>query len=256
MENRRAGSRPDLALPSSYARILRTGRSRRGRPPGALKAIVQQMLVEGASPEEVLATARQRGILGLNRRTVERWAARDGSLHERLVRRQVKTAEQLQRSLADGRPSQVARLAEAALFAGLAPSAQSGPGLRLRGLAGIGSALREELESENERLERQAQRLAARQQSITRRLRQARVRVDRVRWELVRRRLAWLGRAIERRSRRGALGQPLLETLRSLCRLAVDGGRQTQGSKKWAATGRRKRAQRLQWRAGLSRRTA
>lgn len=216
--------RPLLAtrhLPLATARV--------GRPPRAVKALVEQMLVEGAGPEEVLATARQRGILGLSRRTVEKWVARDGSLGERLIRRQAKAAEQLQRSLADGGSSPTARLAEAALFAGLAPSAQNWPATRARHLAGVESALREELKRENARLRSEAQRLAARQRSITRRLRRAQARVDRVRWELVQQRLALLRRSIECRSRRTAMGPRFLESLRTLCRLAAGGRQQKPG---------------------------
>jgi hypothetical protein len=208
----------------------RTGRSGVGRPPRAVKALVEQMLEEGASPEEVLATAHQRGILGLSRRMVEKWVAHDGSLGERLIRRQAKAAEQLQRSLADDRFSPAARLAEAALFAGLAPSAQNWPAA-VRHLAGVESARWQKLRGENERLRDQAQRLAARQRSITRRLRRAQARVERVRWELVQQRLACLRGALERRSHRTPLGSRFLQSLRSLCCLAESSTQSAVGSR-------------------------
>jgi len=201
------------------------GPARVGRPARAVKALVEQMLVEGAGPEEVLATARQRGILGLNRRTVEKWVARDGSLHERLIRRQVKAADELRRSLTDDRLSPAARLAEAALFAGLGLAAQDWRPAGVRRLPEVESAPWEALQRENERLREEAERLAARQEAITRRLERARARVNRARRELLQQRLGRLRRAIERPSRCGALGPRFLENLQGLCRLA-EGSRQ------------------------------
>jgi hypothetical protein len=181
------------------------------------------MLIEGASPEEVVQAAHDRGLVRLKRSTVQRWLDGNKDLRERSIRRRAETAEALRRSLGADLDSPAARLAEAALFAGL-----SRPRKRRFdrvGMAALEGSLREQLEQENKMLRRQAERLEQRKRFITGRIIRARLRLERMRWRLLQREVSRLYSAIEGEDRRQALAPQLMESLRNLRRLAGGGHR-------------------------------
>jgi hypothetical protein len=198
-------------------------RATRGRFPSAVRAVAEQMLIEGASPEEVVQAAHDRGLVRLKRGTVQHWLESNPELREQALRRQAETAEALRRSLAADRGSPEARLAEAALFAGLSRPLKRGSRFVPGGQADLDVSMREQLERENRLLRRQAERLEQRKRSITRRIIRARLRLERMRWSLLERHVSQLYSAIEGDVRDEALAPELLEGLRRLRRLT--GGR-------------------------------
>ncbi|HEY6290163.1 MAG TPA: hypothetical protein VI455_01195 [Terriglobia bacterium] len=158
---------------------------KRGPIPPAVRSLAQQMLAEGASPEEVVAMARKQGVSQVTPATVKRWIDRNPTLRENAIRRQVEAVEQLKKSLAEGDASPSARLAEAALFAGLAQPPKANSRLDLQGFILVQSSMCQELERENAVLRRRAQKLEARKDSITRRIERAQARLEHVRWRAV-----------------------------------------------------------------------
>ena len=195
-------------------------RGKRGRFPAAVRAVAEQMLIEGASPEEVVRAAHDRGFARLKRRTVQGWLDSNPDLRERALRRQAETAEALRRSLEAGSGSPEARLAQAALFAGLSRPLKRGARFGPGGRAALGVSMQEQLERENRVLRSKAQRLEQRKRSITRRILRARLRLERMRWSLLDRQVSRLDSAIEHELRGELLAPEVLEGLRKLRRLA------------------------------------
>jgi hypothetical protein len=224
----RAHDHAPLRQADAWARVA--VRAKRGRFPAAVRAVAEQMLIEGASPEEVVQAAHDRGLLRLKRSTVQRWLDTNPGLREQAVRRQAETAEALRKSLAADLGSPEARLAEAALFAGLSRPLRRSSRLGPEGRAALDVSMRKQLEQENRLLRRQAERLERRKQSITRRIIRARLRLERMRWSLFQRHVSRMYSAIKREGRREALAPQLLEGLRSLRRLAR-GGRRKRGDR-------------------------
>lgn len=202
-----------------------TVQGNRGRLPAALRAVAEQMLIEGASPEEVVQAARNQGLRRLKRSTLQRWLDHNPDLRERSLRRQAETAEALRRSLAGDLGSPEARLAEAALFAGLSRPLKRSSRVGARGLAALERSMQAQLERENRSLRRRAERLQQRKRSITRRIIRARLRLEGMRWRLLQRHVSQLYSVIEAAGGGEALAPQLVEGLRSLGRLARGEGR-------------------------------
>ena len=213
----RPAARPIRAAADAWANLRVRGN--RGRYSAAVRAVAEQMLIEGASPEEVVQAAHDRGFVRLKRRTVQRWLDQNPQLSEQALRRQAETAEALRRSLAADLGSPEARLAEAALFAGLSRERERGSPFRPKALASLDASTLEQLESENRALRRRAERLEQRKRWMTRRIVRARLRLERMRWSLLERQVSRLYTAIEDELRDESLVPELLEALRKLRRL-------------------------------------
>ena len=193
----------------------------KGRYPASVRAIAEQMLIEGASPEEVVKAAHERGFTRLKRDTVQRWLDESPELSEQTLRRQAETAVALRQSLATDLGSPEARLAEALLFAGLARPRTLEP-VAAGTVATLGIVWRKQLESENRILRRQAERLRQRNRSISRRIVRARLRLERMRWKLLERQVSRFGASAAEDTGDDFLVPELLIELRKLRRATAE----------------------------------
>ena len=193
---------------------------KRGPVPPVIRGLAQQMLAEGASPEEVVAMSRRQGSSRITLATVKHWMDRNPAYREIAIRRQVAAAEELKKSLAAGETSPAARLAEAALLAGLAQTPKGSSHFDLRSYLGMQTAMSEQLERENAALRRRARKLEARKESILRRIARTEMRLEHVRWQVVQRQLRQLRDELDGARETNKFSRPLADTVRRLLRLA------------------------------------
>jgi hypothetical protein len=193
---------------------------RRGPVPVEIKALAQQMLAEGASPEEVVETARARGSGRITEATVKRWLGRYPKLRERARQRQIEAVSLLERRLAQGRDSTKAQLAEAARFAGLAVPPGARSRLDVPRLVELHASMWDSLQRENIALKQRALELEAQKESISRRIDAVRTVVDRMRWLAVQEQLDQLWDVVSEIGAPEKLARPLADTLRNLYRAA------------------------------------
>jgi hypothetical protein len=187
---------------------------RRGPVPLRIKTLAQQMLAEGASPEEVVATARARGSGRITEATVKRWLGRDPRLRERARQRQIEAVSLLEERLSQGGDPATTR------FAGLTLPPGSRSRLDVPGLVELHSSIWDSLQRENIALKRRALELEAQKESISRRIDAVRTVVDRMRWHAVQEQLDQLWDIVSTMSAPGKLARPLADTLRNLYRAA------------------------------------
>lgn len=204
-------------------------RSRRDKPgaslaarrglPQFVQALAEQMLAQGSTAEDVARAARECGFTKTTAAKVGRWLDRDPGARERIVRRQLKTAEDLQSTIGAGGPATDALRADVALLGKRAESGASSP-LDVQDLAAIHRSLRAQLQTENDSLKRRAKRLEARKAYLARRIEHAQMRLDHARLQVVQSRLGDLRDAL-----RGEPGPPepsrsaFAEIVASLCQL-------------------------------------
>ena len=193
---------------------------RRGPVPLEIRKLAQQMLAEGASPEEVVAASRARGVGRITEATVKHWLTRNPKLRERALKRQIEAVKLLGKTLEEGGGPAKARLADAARFAGLAQSAQGRSRLDLPKLVELHSSMWDSLQRENVALKHRALKLEAEKVSISRRIEAIRMRVDRMRWQVVQQQLDRLWDAVSGSGAPGHQPRPLSDLLRSLYRAA------------------------------------
>jgi len=194
--------------------------SKRGPVPPVIRSRAQQMLAEGASPEQVVAMSRRQGVSRITLATVKHWLDHNRAYREIDIRRQVAAAGQLKKSLAAGEASPAARLAEAALFAGLAQTPKRRSHFDLRSYLGIQDSMSEQLERENAALRRRAEKLEARKESILRRIARTEVRLEHMRWQVVQRQLGQLRDELDGARGTRKFSRPLADTVRRLLHLA------------------------------------
>jgi len=185
-----------------------------------IKALAQQMLAEGASPEEVVETARARGSGRITEATVKRWLGRYPKLRERARQRQIEAVSLLERRLAQGRDPAKAQLAEAARFAGLAVPPGTRSRLDVPRLVELHASMWDSLQRENIALKQRALELEAQKESISRRIDAVRTVVDRMRWLAVQEQLDQLWDVVSEMGAPEKLARPLADTLRNLYRAA------------------------------------
>ena len=193
---------------------------RRGPVPAQIKNLAQQMLAEGASPEEVVATARARGSGRITDATVKRWLGRYPKLRERARQRQIEAITLLGKRLSEDNSTAKARLAEAARFAGLALPPGSRSRLDLPKLVELHASMWDSLQRENIELKQRALELEAEKESISRRIEAVRTVVDRMRWQAVQKQLDHLWDVVTDMGAPDKLARPLADTLRNLYRAA------------------------------------
>lgn len=181
------------------------------------------MLAQGASAEEVASAARECGFSKITPVKVRRWLGYDRVARERIIRRQVKIAKDLQASFdaAEGAPdalrAEAMRLEECAGSAAVGESSAAD----VQDLAEIHRSLRAQLQTENDSLKRRAKRLEARKVYLAKRIEQAQMRVDHARLEVVQHRLGDLRHALEgsEAAEQKPGGSVFADIVSSLCQL-------------------------------------
>ena len=220
---------PDDPITRSPDSAGRSRRSKRGAPGGRrrlpqfVQALAEQMLAQGSTSEEVARAARECGFSQTTAAKVDRWLRQDAEARERLIRRQVKTAKDLQASIGAGGDATDELRADVALLGEQAESAATGTSapLDVQNLAAIHRSLRAQLKIENDSLKRRAKRLLARKAYLARRIEHAQMRLDHARLEVVQRRLGDLRNALEGSTLPDQEPGPSVfaEIVSSLCRL-------------------------------------
>jgi len=183
-----------------HRRSRHTSGARRVRLPQFVQALAEQMLAQGATAEEAAKAARECGFSKVTAVKVNRWLAQDKVARQRFIRRQVRTARDLQVSLNstevppdDAVRADAARLGERAESAAVGDSSAAD----VQDLAAIHRSLRDQLQSENDTLKRRAKRLEARKAYLAKRIEHAQMRLDHARLQVVQRRLGDLRHALE-----------------------------------------------------------
>ncbi|HXJ95036.1 MAG TPA: hypothetical protein VMT20_19520 [Terriglobia bacterium] len=207
-----------------HRRSRRSFSGGRVRLPQFVQALAEQMLAQGATAEEAAKAARECGFSKVTAAKVNRWLAQDKVARQRIIRRQVKTARDLQASLSateaspdDALRADAARLGERAETAAVGDSSAAD----VQDLAAIHRSLRAQLQSENDALKRRAKRLEARKVYLAKRIEQAQMRLDHARLQVVERRLGDLRHALEdsEPAEQKTGGSVFAEIVSSLCQL-------------------------------------
>jgi len=229
----RQGARPPAHRPWFPEAAPLEG-SKRGPLPPVIRRLAQQMLADGASPEEVVAMSRRQGCPRVTLATVKHWMERNPELREIVFRRQVEAAAQLKRSLAGGEITLEARLPEAAL-ARLTEASIGRPihkghsresgnlrdsgNLTFDGTVPLPAPVRAQLVRENAALRRRARTLEVRTESILRRIANTQTRVEQMRWQVVQKQLGRLWEELGGARGTKKCSRPLAETVRRLLHL-------------------------------------
>ena len=204
-------------------RSRRTSGARHVRLPQFVQALAEQMLAQGATAEETAKAARECGFSKVTVAKVNRWLSQDKVARERIIRRQVKIARDLQTSLNSAEVSPDALRADAARLGERAESAAVGDSSAadVQDLVAIHRSLRAQLQTENDTLKRRAKRLEARKAYLAKRIENAQMRLDHARLQVVERRLGDLRHALEDSEppEQKPGGSVFAEIVSSLCQL-------------------------------------
>jgi hypothetical protein len=201
---------PDVSAPAKEKRGAALSELA-GTEPELVKRI-DQFLIDGASFEDVVETLVEQGEERVSLRAVENYFRSNLELQKQRVQHMVERFHELKRVLGDPNADPASadtRLAEAALFTGLM-------GLHRAGSLGVKDAVRGRLERENLALRNQFQRLQNRKVNQDIRIREARMRLDRERFRLVKKRTTDLHRRIESGEKAERLGPEAIQKIQEI----------------------------------------
>jgi hypothetical protein len=182
--------------------------------PADLRRLVEQMLTNGATFEDVVDAVAERGGPGVSLSAVENFFRGNLALQQERVRRQVATAQALKKALG-GSGSGQARLAEAALLTGLLRLSRKGSELNLK------DAMRERIECENLGLKRQLLRLRVRKAVQDQQFARAHIRAELAKWQLTKSRIAELRRTLETGGKKANLGPETMQKIQEIYGLVI-----------------------------------
>jgi len=174
--------------------------------PEELRQLVDQMLTEGATFEDVVEAVNDRGGDSITLAAVQNYFRGSLEIQARRVRRQVETAQALKQALGD--PDSANRqLAEAALLTGFLRLNRKGADLNIK------DAVRARLERENLHLKQQLLRLRVRRELQDQKFAKSRLRTELARWELTKAHIAKLKQSLEKEGDRTQLGPETLQKI-------------------------------------------
>ena len=182
--------------------------------PADLRQLVEQMLTDGATFEDVVDAVAERGGDGVTLGAVENFFRGNLTLQQERVRRQVATAQALKKAVGRSGSGQ-ARLAEAALLTGLMRLSRKGSELNLK------DAMRERIERENLSLKRQLLRLRVRKAVQDQEFARAHFRADLAKWQLSKARIADLRRTLETEGKQAKLGPETMQKIQEIYGLVI-----------------------------------
>jgi hypothetical protein len=171
--------------------------------------LINQMLIEGSTFEDVADAITESGRVKLGARIVERHFRSNPELQEKRVVRQVEIARRLKAALADPQSEQ-AELAESVLIMGLM-------GLNRRTAAqSMQQAMRYKHQQENIRLREDAFNLKVEKLEMDKKLLEARLKMETLKQEMLARKFQSLKEAAERASADDALSPEILKQIHEI----------------------------------------
>lgn len=184
------------------------------------------MLAESTFTGVTLAAARAARAEELKAARSMPWLSDWLKSHPREVQRDIrwesKAVQELRKRLGAGAGWPGMRLAEAAVMAGIVPPPRFTPLLARHGSRRVTKRdLWTVLARENAGLRRRERKLSARMESVTRRIRRTKVRLQLMRWKLVQKRLAQIEGAVKRAADQPETAPLVAETVRGLRQFAA-----------------------------------
>jgi len=183
--------------------------------PSPAQELLRQMLVEGATYDDVVEAVKERHNQKITLTAVEHYFRSDLGLQKDRVRHQVKIARELKDSLADAQ-SDHAELAEAVLFAGLM-------GLR-RGTAAADfqTALRVKNRHEDLKMKWGAFQLKTEQADLGKKVARVRLKSEKTKQKLLTRELQKVERAIQEGMKGHKLGSETIKRIHEIYGLVAE----------------------------------
>jgi hypothetical protein len=182
--------------------------------PADLRQLVEQMLREGATFEDVVDAVAERGGDGISQSAVENYFRGNLTLQQERARRQVATAQALKKALGGSNSGQ-ARLAEAALLTGLLRLNRKGSELNLK------DTMRERIERENLSLKRRLLRLRVRKAVQDQEIARVHIRGELAKWRLTRARIVELQRTLKAGGKQANLGPETMQKIQEIYGLVI-----------------------------------
>ena len=182
--------------------------------PADLRQLVEQMLTDGGTFEDVVDAVAERGGPSVTLSAVENFFRGNLTLQQERVRRQVETARALKQALGKSGSGQ-ARLAEAALLTGLMRLSRKGSELNLK------DAMRERLERENLSLKQRLLRLQVRKAVQDQEFARAHIRAELAKWQLTKIRIAELQRTLDTEGKQAKLGPETMLKIQEIYGLVI-----------------------------------
>jgi hypothetical protein len=182
--------------------------------PDPLRQLVEQMLRDGATFEDVVDAVAERGGEGVSLTAVENFFRGNLALQQDRVRRQVATAQALKKALG-GAASGQARLAEAALLTGLQRLNRKTSELDLK------DVFRLRAERENISLKRRILRMQARKAAQDQQIAQVHIRNELAKWRIARIRITELQRTLQSGGKQANLGPEAMQKIQEIYGLVI-----------------------------------
>ncbi|MGH9449837.1 MAG: hypothetical protein ACRD11_04770 [Terriglobia bacterium] len=207
---------------STVARAVTTGRGKgavtaRQQPVSknvaalseSLQTVVRQMLVDGATFEDVAEAILESGEPPVPLRAIESYFRSNLDIQKERITRRLQTAKALRESLSDPKSGH-AELAEAVLITGLM-------GVNRRSVSSeLQHAMRVKDQHVNQSLKEQAARLQVEKFAMDKKLLVARLRAEKTKQELVRTKLSHLKQALEGHGEDKMLGPEIIQQIHEI----------------------------------------
>lgn len=177
--------------------------------PGDNLAFIEQLLVEGATFEDVVESVAEKGDLRVTPQAVRNYFRGNLDLQKRRVLRQVERAQELKKSLGDPGSAE-AELAEATFFTGYLGVTRKGAELRLKDVESA------RLGKENLRLRNRVLRLRERKLNQDREYHRVRTDVMRKKLQLLRHKIRQLQSTMATESKANKLGPETLQKIQEI----------------------------------------
>ncbi|MGH9397179.1 MAG: hypothetical protein ACRD18_10065 [Terriglobia bacterium] len=179
-----------------------------GLPP-ELRDLVRQMLVDGATFEDVVEAIAESGDTSIPLRAIESYFRSDLDIQKERIKRQLQTAKVLREALTDPKSGHT-ELAEAVLITGLM-------GVNRRSVSSsLQQAIRVKDQHANQSLKEEASRLRIEKFAMDKKVLAARLRAEETKQELIRTKLSHLQQALERNGEDKILGPEIIRQIHEI----------------------------------------
>jgi hypothetical protein len=207
---------PDGARSANMAKNATSAPPRQGQPPvsdvaklpAGLRELVDRMLVEGATFEDVCESVNERGV-PLTLQAVQNCYRSDLKLQKRRIEFQAERARVLTEALGDPDSSD-AQLAYAAMLTGLQSLTRKDGGLTLK------DAVKGTMERRNILLKRDLLRMRIAREEEDKRFRKTRLHAEFLKLQLTKTKLAQLQRELKKHENSSTLGQVAMERIQEI----------------------------------------
>jgi hypothetical protein len=177
--------------------------------PAELRALLEQLLIEGATFEDTVEAINERGGDRVTLKAVESFFRSNLPLQQQRIRRQLKTAQALKKALGNPRSGQ-AQIADAVLLTGLMRVTRHGSQFSFQ------DAMDEGYKRENLELKQQLVRLRSQKLSLERRIAFARIRTELAKWKVAQVKFWEFKRSLESDGSERKLGPETLQKIQEI----------------------------------------